>query len=926
MKYVLNILMVFLLCFQAIAQKSPFFQNNSSVHKTNTIVNSCLPNTPENRAFLKRNQVSIKYSTKNRIYFSASSDWFSKIKKEKTTRDFYFELANPIPLGDTALFRHKVNLVHQGVNLDTSYTGKGVIIGIVDQGIDFNHPDFKSQSGKTRVLRYWDHTVNGNNPPKPYNYGVVWDSAAINKGLCTSLETGTTHGSTVSGIAAGNGRANGRNKGVAPESDIIVVETNFNLQNWTLSIADACDYIFRVADSLGKPAVINLSLGTYLGSHDGKDPAAEYIDSLLEAKEGRIIVCAAGNAGDKGKFHIQNKVDQDTSFFWNLNNPGATFVGNNKILFDLWTDSSEANINFAFGADLPSPNYGFRGRTTFRNFLDDSETFPMLYDTLYSLSGKRLACIETFREFEGSNFHMQVVFKTIDSLNYLYRFETFGSGKFDVWGGAWQKLSDFQTLIPSVSLMPKIIDYVMPDSLQSIVSSWNCSDKVISVGNLRNRLSYIDKNNTVYFPSSKVAVGQLSETSSKGPNRIGIVKPDVSASGDLTLAAAPLAYLSNSANNSSIDIGGFHARNGGTSMSAPFVAGIAALYLEKCSKARYTDFKKDIINSAFSDNQTGLTPNFGYGHGKVNAHETILMKHSPINITGPSGICAGETVTLGISSNMNPISVKWSNGFISNTIKTAIPGGYSVTLTNDLGCKSKAIKNLSSYPLPFVDAGPNRVICPKTTLTLVGTGQASTYLWNQNIQNNIPFVPKKSGFYVVSGTSSLGCTSRDSCFIDFYTVQPINYNETRNLIGINDSPFNVAPGIPSGGFYTGKGIIGTSFHPRLAGIGKHYIIYSIVDANGCTASDSSLIEVHDNLDLKELEFAIRVFPNPTKDFLNIESDKFVSMTCYSIEGKKMTEARIENKYVLDTSTYSSGMYLIIFESNGESRHTYFMKN
>jgi hypothetical protein len=83
-------------------------------------------------------------------------------------------------------------------------------------------------------------------------------------------------------MAVGNGRANNTNKGVAPDADIIVVETDFGLPNWTLTIADACDYIFKVADSLGKPAVVNLSLGTYLGSHDGKDPAAEYIDQLFK--------------------------------------------------------------------------------------------------------------------------------------------------------------------------------------------------------------------------------------------------------------------------------------------------------------------------------------------------------------------------------------------------------------------------------------------------------------------------------------------------------------------------------------------------------------------------------------------------------------------------------------------------------------------
>ncbi len=916
----------FSLCLPAIGQNNFLNLRDYLNGETNELISSCLPNNRETRDFLTQQNITIKYQTKNWLYFTANSTWLRENKSEKALKNFYFEFTNPTSLSDSSIVRHKINLVHQGVNLDTSYTGKGVIIGIVDQGIDFNHPDFKLQSGKTRVLRYWDHTTNGTNPPQPYNYGVVWDSSSINNGTCTALESGTIHGTTVSGIASGNGRANNKNKGVAPEADIIIVETNFNLQNWSLSIADACDYIFRVADSLGKPAVINLSLGGYLGSHDGKDPAAEYIDSLLEAKEGRIVICAAGNAGDKGKFHVQVNVDQDTSFFWNKNNPGVTYVGNNKILFDLWADSSEANVNFAFGADLPDPTYGFRGRTNFHHFLEDSQTFPMIYDTLYSSSGNRLALIETFREFEGSNFHMQVVFRTIDSLNFLYRFETFGSGSFDVWGGSWQKLSDFETTIPSLQIMPEIENYVMPDSLQSIVSSWNCSDKVISVGNIRNRLNYLDKNNNVYTPSSTVAVGQLAESSSKGPSRNGIVKPDVSASGDLTLASAPLAFLSNAVNNPSIDQGGFHARNGGTSMASPVVAGIAALYLQKCHKATYADFKTDISNSAMSDFQTGITPNFGYGYGKVNAHEAILQKHQPVFISGPSGICAGTTVSLGYTTSMTPVSILWSNGFQSNSINTAIPGGYSVTLTDNLGCRTKATKNLTSYPLPYVDAGPNRIICPATSITLIGTGEATTYSWNQGIQNNTPFLPVNSGYYAVTGINSNGCSAKDSCFIDFFTVQPVSYSESVSTIGTQDLAFNVSAGNPNGGTYSGSGIIGTSFHPGLAGPGDHYIVYSIVDANGCISSDSSLITVYDNVEIVEQILEIKLFPNPVQENLYISTSSPVELICYSIEGKEITDLKIDKEFILNTSNFASGLYYLVQKNIPNSRSFFFIKN
>jgi hypothetical protein len=190
----------------------------------------------------------------------------------------------------------------------------------------------------------------------------------------------------------------------------------------------------------------------------------------------------------------------------------------------------------------------------------------------------------------------------------------------------------------------------------------------------------------------------------------------------------------------------------------------------------------------------------------------------------------------------------------------------------------------------------------------------------------MPFVPLKSGYYVVSGTSSLGCTSKDSCFIDFFTVQPVNYEETSKLIGKYDQAINVTPGSPLGGFYAGNGVIGTSFHPALAGIGSHYIVYSIVDANGCTSSDSSEIQVYDNIGLNELDLEIQLFPNPAKDYLVIKADKIVDMTCYSMEGRKMQDLRIEKEYVLDTSKYSSGMYLLVFKTDGESKRMYFLKH
>lgn len=860
-------------------------------------------NTSRNIEILKTLNLPIKSQTASNLFFNAKPNEIIDENGIPKLEGIYFAFSRPNALADSALLKHNIQLVHQGVNgLDTSYTGKGVIMGVIDQGIDFNHPDFKTAVGKTRVLRYWDHSVNGPNPPQPYNYGIVWDSSAINAGTCTSLETVTAHGTTVAGMAAGNARANTKNKGAAPEADIIVVETNFNLPNWTLTIADACDYIFKVADSMGKPAVINISLGDYLGSHDGNDPASDLIESLLDLSPGRIVVCAAGNSGNQGKYHIRNsQIGSDTTFFWNIPNTGMTVAGPNKIVFDLWSDTSQAHYSYAFGADKISPNYAFRGNTTFRYATNNMNQVPVT-DTLFSSSGHRLAIIDSYREIVGGNFHMLCVFTTIDSLAYRYRFMTTGLGQYDAWGGSWIQLSNFEANIPSVNQYAAIQDYIMPDTLQSIVSSWNCSEKVISVANMRNRKGHITKNNTYYQPASNTPVGKLSENSSKGPSRNGTNKPDITAAGDVTLAAGPLWYLSNSANNNTIDLGGFHVRNGGTSMASPVVAGIAALYLQKCPLSNYQQFKLDLSNTAIVDGYTGVTPNFSYGFGKADALALLNLKNINLSLDSAVGICVGSTATLYLNANVPLSNIQWNNGETGNTMTTAIVGSYYAKALDSAGCYTRSSPiTLGTLNLPFVDAGASFWSCPGVPITLLGTGNALTYIWQHGVGNNTPFIPSVTDTYYVTGTGANGCENNDSVTITLYESTPVTYNETTTMVWEGSSPFNVTSGIPSGGTYSGVGIIGTTFHPTLSGPGSFVVTYTVIDGNGCSNSDSSVIDVLAINGIESNENPnIEVFPNPADDVIIING---------LINSEKLSVCDMQGRVVIEVKEYKNGQYI-----------------
>jgi len=641
----------------------------------------CVPANNQNIQLLEREGVTIKYSSKNWIFITTTPHWINEKHDSKELTNFYFEFAPPSLMSDSARGHHFVNEVHAGTGgLESGFTGKGVLIGLVDTGVDFNHPDFIDADGVHRTVRFWDQTMPDNaSSPQPYGYGFAWDSLSISNGTCTSNDT-QGHGSTVTGQASGNALACGQNKGMAPEATIVAVKTDFSRPNWTLTVADACDYIFKVADTLGMPAVVNLSLGSYFGSHDGNDPASEIIEALLDEQPGRIVVSAAGNSGALQPYHQRSIVTSDTNFVWFANNP-TNQLGADKIYFELWTDMADATFDFAFGADTEGPSWDFRGRTAFHGAT--SALGSVIYDTIWN-GPNRIATVEVYLDQIGSNLQFQLL-ASIDSTAYRYRFETTGSGKYDLWSGIDFQLNSMFTSAPPLADFPDSIYYVAPDLNQSIVSSWNCSEKVISVGNFQNRRGHINKN--LVEVSYTNPVGNLSPNSSKGPNRHDVQKPNISASGDMSTSAFPLSILSNPAWNTTIDSNGWHGRNGGTSLACPVVSGIAALYLERCNRATYQDFMDDLQNSAYTDGFTGVVPNNGYGHGKAHALNALLEQTIPATpiISQQAGSLEASAGTY-FNWTLNSTEI---NGEHNQTLPITPPyGSYTVEVYNTDGCSA----------------------------------------------------------------------------------------------------------------------------------------------------------------------------------------------------------------------------------------------
>ena len=192
--------------------------------------------------------------------------------------------------------------------------GAGVIVAVIDTGIDVFHESFQKADGTPRILELWDQSnglAGGSLPPSPLQQiGKIYKTeeikAGIDNGSFPSVDD-RGHGTHVAGIAAGNGRQDdrcsfpGRYIGVAPEADLIVVKAIGLPPGSTANVLDALQWCFDATTRHSKPVVINCSFSNATGPHDGTSPRDRWIDRLVRPsgiiRSGVAIVTSAGNNG-----------------------------------------------------------------------------------------------------------------------------------------------------------------------------------------------------------------------------------------------------------------------------------------------------------------------------------------------------------------------------------------------------------------------------------------------------------------------------------------------------------------------------------------------------------------------------------------------------------------------------------------------------
>jgi subtilisin family serine protease len=465
--------------------------------------------------------------------------------------------------------------------------GRGALIGIIDSGFELTNPSFLDARGRTRIVAAWDQvnlSGSGGAPPPAFGYGVEYTASTIDEHVAdqTALtlrnhEGAGAHGTSVAGIAAGNGAPDGVYKGVAPKADLILVTYRNDVPvGESTYVLDAIDYIRKLAGVLGRPAIINVSQGDNLGSHDGMSRLERAIDHVIE--EGRVlVVVSAGNErGGPASHHAQGKIEQGHELallFALTESPGSVVDGDT---IEVWYGGGD---RFAIALQAPG---GTRS-----DFIE-----PDGGDVLIKFPAGNQAHVlsQSGHPTNGDN-RIRIVFERGEGWEGLWQIGLRGDkverGDFDAWADRPNAVT--------------VIDFRSHQCDASTITLPGNSRRAITVGGFISRPSLCEDNRQVR--------GDFAPGSSTGPTRDGRVKPDLTAPGTLIMAPR-------------IRRNGHPARYGlmsGTSMAAPHVTGVAALLWSLWPGLAAGQIRNALLSMARNDAFTGVTPNLNWGQGKLDA-------------------------------------------------------------------------------------------------------------------------------------------------------------------------------------------------------------------------------------------------------------------------------------------------------------------
>ncbi len=570
-----------------------------------------------------------------------------------------------------------------------AYMGKGVIVGIVDIGFQWDHIAFRNEDGSTRILAAWNQNDTAGVPPTSYHYGSLYDTQEELHSAPHCLTE--IHGTHVASIAAGSAIGDIPYGGVARQASLILVEALHDERGgiYDEGIIDGIKFIFDYAALMDMPCVVNLSIGGLFGPHDGTSAFDIICDSLQG--EGRLIVGAMGNSGQQ-YYHLGYDFDtQPAEFIAGMRHQGSSLPA-----VDIWSDEP-IKIDFAI----------YHGYTD--TLLDHTGWLPL--DTMYE-STLQYFDREVIVEAASQKYHRNNLYNTFIATsgvknlgNAYFALKVQGeSGKVNMWVNS-----------PGTQFSTRGLEgWLGGDTEMTLNETGGTGKRITSVAAYTtDTLKECRIPFKVYYE-----MGNITPFSSRGLTPDGRMKPDVAAPGSLITAAFNKALAGDSQNyyyDQTVDTfvindSTYHyGVNSGTSMAAPVVTGTYALWLQAQPRLTPEEAKEVLRITARQDQYT--TDPASAGYGKIAPYEGVCHLLEKAHISTPSSqphVTLYPTIGNGIfnvvthDSKPLQIDIYNSNGLLIATHRTtdtthlapmqytidrAVKGVYFIKVTTTTGSR-----------------------------------------------------------------------------------------------------------------------------------------------------------------------------------------------------------------------------------------------
>ncbi|MES2618716.1 MAG: S8 family peptidase [Bacteroidota bacterium] len=559
--------------------------------------------------------------------------------------------------------------------LASDYSGKGVVVGIVDIGFQNNHPTFYNSKGtKTRVVRYWAQASKNGLAPLGFNYGTEYrDSTSILMGN----DRDGVHGTHVAGIAAGSGLStpNARYRGMAPDAELVFVSIKYAndtlggsaLGDYVIAnpgIIDAYQYIFNYAQSVGKPAVINLSWGMHTGPHDGSSLFDKATEQLIG--KGKVLVGANGNEGDN-PMHWTHSFSGDTASTIMVEN-GRHERKTENVYADFW---GSKNTAFKVRIRILDTNNNLIVATPFVNSNSNKlHGFSLSGDTsVFKIS---MACDSN--NILNQKPNMTIVVNQPKTKKYCIVMDMYSvNSTVHGWNSGAARGWTSGSFRDKVGKLDYIGKFINGNSDNTCGENGGTSNAVISVGAMAARSAFVNIQGKLMNDSSYALPGQIAKFSSRGPTIDGRIKPDVSAPGYNVPSAINNLEMEGWMTDRTLLKTGFRGDTSywvalsGTSMASPHVCGIVALMLEANPNMTATQVKAVLQQTANANSFTGTLPNNTYGYGIVNAFEAVKKA---VQMAGVNSLNNSSDINVYPNPAENQLSIDF--GFIPTDVNYTI--------------------------------------------------------------------------------------------------------------------------------------------------------------------------------------------------------------------------------------------------------------